>query len=139
MTQNPFENGTPVNPYDRPLINGQPIGGKSSADANTVIFDAASGQVNMAGHALQKWLLGEVTKQTEALVDVFAEHLAALHERVASLEAALVTEQERTSKAIATAVTGFLDTDDDDAPLGLATLESMAAEHKKSMEGLKDA
>ncbi len=110
----------------------------ANPNPNVVVFDTASGKTNLAGHAFQKWILAEMEKQGTATMEVVADFLAPLTQRIETLEMALEAERQRTSEAIAAVVGDFFDTDDDDAP-DMATLKRMATQHQKQMEGLNNA
>ncbi len=135
MSGNPFRNGGD-NPFDKPMINGQPIGGTRSAqDPNAVVYDSQTDSVNLAGQALIQSIMRQVDKRTLSADDIagaMAEMISPMLKRITTLERQLDVRRDDTAAAIQQQIDSFMG----DEPT-LDDLNKMAADHKQRMKGLK--
>lgn len=135
---NPFRQ-TDDNPYDKPMVNGQPIGSTRSAqDPNAVVYDPVNDTVNPAGVALIASIMKQVDKRTAQPDDIakaMAKLVSPMLKRITQLEKQLQAEVGKSADAIDSDVSQFLD---EDEPLDEEALLKMARKHAKMMEGVRN-
>ncbi|NOD87416.1 MULTISPECIES: hypothetical protein [unclassified Ruegeria] len=134
---NPFRQ-TNDNPYDRPLINGQLDTRGAQQDPSAVLYDPASDSVNPAGVALIQTIMKQVDKRTlsaDDIAEAMANLIAPMLDRIDTLEHQLGVKRDNIAKSVQREIDQFMG---DDAPLDEATLERMADQHRKTMEGVRN-